>query len=161
MTMVLFTLLISFFFFIHCTIIRIYLKVTILPSHSYLKGFTHQIYVKLHVLNNYRELGIMSLRKYFFSICAGCFDALNPEKLPHAPTCCESCDLRASCNLPSIMKEITLFHAMIQHEIWITKTDSCGVNRKHDWGLVLQIAALLPRYHQPSPSHTAQEVVSS
>lgn len=36
---------------------------------------------------------------------------------------------------------------------------SCGVNRKHDWGLVLQIAALLHRYHQLSPSHTAQEAV--
>lgn len=103
-------------FLIHRTIISNELKVTILPLDFSMDVFTQQIKEKLCVLQ-----GLGSTSQIFFSclfsICAGCFDALNPEKLPSTPTCCEPCELRASCNLPSNMKEITLFHAMIPHEI--------------------------------------------
>lgn len=84
---------------------------------------TERKYVMLHAVDDYRAPGIMSQGKYFFSICEGCFDALNPEKPPPTPTCCQSCDLRSNRNLPSTMKKITLFHAMIPHEIWIMKTN--------------------------------------
>lgn len=75
------------------------------------------------------------------------------------PTCYEPSNLRASHNLHCTMKEITLFHAMIPHEIWIMKTDRVVLLIGRI--TVLQIAALCLCYQHPFPSHTAQEVESS
>lgn len=69
----------DFFFY---SVIRNHLKVTILPLDFYVEVFIHQIYVKLHFLDNYRGLDILSQKKYLFSICVGCFDALNPNIPP-------------------------------------------------------------------------------